>query len=99
MIRALTTWRRYRQLCDQRPAGQEPQCWEAETEIGEAWRAMPRWLRIGHLLLPRPHWLDAVHEAWPRLGLALCGFRDGWREEYWMFAEDGEIVAVRDPAP
>lgn len=36
-----TSLRRYQRLCARRPAGQEPQCWEAETEIGEAWRAMP----------------------------------------------------------
>ena len=41
----------------------------AETEIGEAWRAMPRWLRVGLLLYPRtrlgvrpPAWHEAVWE-------------------------------------
>ena len=59
---SLDALRRYRRLCDARPPGQEPQCWEAETEIGEAWRAMPRWLRACLLLYPRPCWREAVWE-------------------------------------
>lgn len=34
----------------------------AETEIGEAWRAMPRWLRVWLLLYPRPALREAVWE-------------------------------------
>ncbi len=42
--------RRYWRLCDARPPGVEPQCWEADTEIGEAWRAMPLPIRAALLL-------------------------------------------------
>jgi len=62
LMRAREALHRYWRLCDALPPGQEPQCWMAETEIGEAWRAMPRWLRVGLLLYPRPAWREAVWE-------------------------------------
>lgn len=64
--------RRYLRLCDEMSPGQEPQCWMAETEVGEAWRAMPRPLRVA--LCAQAGWLDAVWEAWPRLGRAVDVF-------------------------
>ena len=69
--------RRYRQACSTIAPGQEPQCWMAETEIGEAWRAMPLPLRVGLLLFPQPYPLDVVWEISPRLGRAVVA----WREE------------------
>jgi len=69
LMRAREALHRYWRLCDALPPGQEPQCWMAETEIGEAWRAMPRWLRAGLLLYPHnrlgmtpPAWREAVWE-------------------------------------
>lgn len=58
----LTSLRRYRRACTEIAPDQEPQCWMAETEIGEAWRAMPRWLRVWLLLWPRPALREAVWE-------------------------------------
>jgi hypothetical protein len=53
--------RRYYRACrDVNPNNESPQCWMAETEIGEAWRAMPLWLRV--LLLWR-YPVDAWHEC------------------------------------
>lgn len=66
----LTSLRRYRRLCAALPPDQEPQCWMAETEIGEAWRAMPRWLRAGLLLCPRPYVREAIAELATPAGAA-----------------------------
>jgi hypothetical protein len=87
------TLRQYWDLCDQRPPGREPQRWEALTELGEAWLAMPLPVRVA--LCARVSWLDAIWETWPRLGGALIGFRDGWRQEHGLFPDDNEIVATR----
>ena len=73
----MRTLRRYQRLCAQLPPGHEPQCWMAETEIGEAWRAMPRAVRVGLLLWPR--W------SAPRRGPAF-------REALWELRTPKEAV-------